>query len=320
MTRSAWSRLAAESVSRLGTGLASRISRVKGTSSRSRYHENRPAEDASPYVSVLDCGQGVIKAMVLDAGATPPMVLAAAVQPAPEPTTAGEADFGSLVAAVEQALVAAEDGAEVVPRRVVLGVAGSVPAAGFGRTVARRPRPAAPVTRQELTQALGRARRTALASAQQDYNAEHADSVELEVVNAAVQRIVLDGRPIARPAEVIGLAGEDLDISVVTSVTAVSEVRRQRHLAEALDLEVAGLVGMPFALAAALRSAARAGAVVVDVGAHTTTVALVGPQGMDGALSFPVGGAALEVGVAGELGVDVSRARELIAAHTAGAG
>ena len=66
--------------------------------------------------------------------------------------------------------------------------------------------------------------------------------------------------------------GETLDVEVQAGLTGAGEAR---HLAQALDLDLAGLVSL-LALAA-IGTAAPGGAIVVDAGAGATTVAVALP-------------------------------------------
>ena len=84
------------------------------------------ASPDDPLFSVLDCGTSVIKALVARAGDEGVELLGAASEPA----SAGELDERATVEAAERALVAAEDAAGVLPRRVVIGLSGKDVSAG----------------------------------------------------------------------------------------------------------------------------------------------------------------------------------------------
>jgi hypothetical protein len=95
------------------------------------------------------------------------------------------------------------------------------------------------------------------------------------------------------------------------------EVERLHRLADALDLDVAGLVSLPLALGA-IGARRPGGAIVVDAGARLTTAAVAGPGGSLGAVTVPLGSADLEAQLAKELGVATEVAQDLLRAHAAG--
>jgi hypothetical protein len=286
-----------------------------------------PAPDASAAAaapatcwSILDCGAGAVKALVAAPRTGEPgrsVVLAAAAEPwmAEAPPHAPGA-FDLLVAASERALVAAEDAAGVVPRRAVVAVPAARSVVAAGQAKVRRRRAVAPVAAGELAPLVGRARRAAAAAAQRRRAAESGVSEPLELVNESLTERSVDGRAAANP---VGLAGEQLSVTLVGAFAPAADIRRLRQLAEALDLELAGLLCVPFALGAALGRGPEAPALVIDVGAATTTAALAGPAGVEAAATFPLGGRALEGNLRAALGMDDQSAREAIAAHCAGA-
>ena len=112
--------------------------------------------------------------------------------------------------------------------------------------------------------------------------------------------------------------GETLDVEVQAGLTGADEARHLRRLAQALDLDLAGLVSLPLALAA-IAAQAPGGAIVVDAGAGATTVAVALPRAGARAAVIPLGGADLEAEVACALRAELPTAREVLRAHAAGA-
>jgi len=93
-----------------------------------RHNQQSPAAAPpdEPLFSVLDCGTSAIKALVVRAGEDFVELLGAAS----EPSSAGVLDVPATVEAAERALVAAEDAAGILPRRVVIGLSGRDGVAG----------------------------------------------------------------------------------------------------------------------------------------------------------------------------------------------
>jgi cell division protein FtsA len=273
--------------------------------------------DGDPIVSVLDLGTGTIKALVIDTAAAPVEVLAcgAAGHPAAGAPVEGAA-LGQLVAAAEAALVSAEDAAGVVPRRVVVGVGSAQSLAAVGRAEAVRRTPA-PVTLPELNDLKEKARQAALAAARRFQLGEWSAERPLDPVHEVLLATGLDDRSVGDP---VGRHGGHLAVELAVVYTPSATARHLKDLTDALDLECAGIVAIPFALAVALGRKQGAPAIIVDVGAHVTSATIAGEHGLEGTATIPVGGASLEARLQERLGVSVEDARLSVEAHAAGAG
>lgn len=272
-----------------------------------------PATPGAPVVSIVDCGAGLIKAIVVepegDGGrAVGVRVRGIGVIPMPDPHGPGaEVDRRAFMEAVDRALLAAEDIAGVVPRRTFLAVPGAHAVVTRGEASLARLAAHAPVTEDEIVEVMERARGAALERARTLVTADRGEAPTLEAVVAALFALTLDGRRVTRAA---GLNGARLGASLAIAATDASVVGDLRAVASYLDLELVGMLAVPAALGAALRSGIPdAGAIVIDIGAGATTVALCGPTGTEVAVSFPVGVGLLEEHVAVAAGLSRREAR-----------
>jgi hypothetical protein len=252
--------------------------------------------------------------------AVPPVAAASGAAPQ---TGAGTLPAAYLAAA-ERALVAAEDLAGVVPRRAVLVAAGGTPAVARGAASVRRRRPGSPVDREDLLRAVAQATAAALSAAGRGGAVELLRPQRLEAVQVTLRRASLDGASLPDVAAGPGAAGEVLDVEVDAGLAPVAGSQRQLQLAEALDLDLAGTVSLPLALAA-LAGAVPGGAVVIDAGAGSTTVVVAFSESAHrtprppAAMTLPVGAADLEAQVGRALDVPLRVAQEVLHAHAAGA-
>jgi hypothetical protein len=307
-----------------------------------------PGARPEPYLTLIDAGGGAIKVLVLDLDSTPVAVIGGAAEAAPPAGAAGTAGgaFPEYLAAAERALVTAEDAAGVVPRRAALLAGGAIPATARGLATVRRRRPHLPLAREEVARAVDRALASATAAAEREGAAALLRPVPLATIQVALRALRLDGEPVpagrlespppapSHPASRLespppapslpaddapGRTGETLDVEVELGLAPEPEVERLHRLADALDLDVAGLVSLPLALGA-VGSRRPGGAIVVDAGARLTTAAVAGPGGSLGAVTVPLGCADLEAQLAKELGVAPEVARELLRAHAGGSG
>ncbi len=309
-----------------GSGLAAIRRRVVAGSGRNRDaagQSNRIAPPDSSFLSVIDCGAGLIKAVVVepeqrgDDHSAPGHVRVLGVGVAPTPvTTAMEVDPGELLTSVERALREAEDLAGTIPRRAMLAVPGAQTVVALGEGTVIRPSPSAPITRDELAEAMGLARSAALARAREYMREDRGDVTDLRVVSAALFSIIVDAESVT---QAVGLTGAKVTVSLAVAATELAVFQNLRTLAERLDLELVGVVAVPAALGSAVRTIVPpSGAVVIDIGAGATTIARIGQAGTELSLSVPIGTNALEDHLVAETGLTASQSRDSLSHYVSG--
>lgn len=273
-----------------------------------------PASPDDPVVSVIDCGAGLIKALVVEPdrsvpGSTAVKVRGIGVIAMPDPPTPGaDIDRRAFMDAVESALRAAEDIAGVVPRRTFLAVPGAHVVVTQGEASVARLAAHVPVSDDEVLDVMVRAQGAALERARTMVAADRGENPNLETVIAALFALTIDGRRVTRAS---GLTGARIGASLAVAATEASTVSDLRTLATYLDLELIGLLAVPAALGAAMRPGIPdAGAIVIDIGAGATTVAIVGPSGTEVAMAFPIGVGMLADHLASVTGLTHREARQ----------
>ena len=309
-----------------GSGLAAIRRRVVAGSGRNRDaggQSNLIASPGSSVLSVIDCGTGLIKAVVVepehrgDDLSNPGQVRVLGVGVAPMPvTSATDVDPGELLTSVERALREAEDVAGTIPRRAMLAVPSAQTVVALGEGTVIRPSPSAPITRDELAEAMSLARSAALAKAREYMREDRGDVSDLRVVSAALFSIMVDTQSVT---EAVGLTGAKVTVSLAVAATEMAVYRNLRGLAERLDLELVGVVAVPAALGSAVRTnVPPSGAVVIDIGAGSTTIARIGQGGTELSLSVPIGTNALEDYLVAESGLTSSQSRETLNRYVSG--
>lgn len=321
---------------RVAESLAGAAAR-RGTRARDgRSPEHRPHS----YISLVDLGTSSAKAMVLayqrlgegtaaddphpaasgESRALLPVVLGLGTARYAPGHLRGAAirDLSGVVATCERALVQAEDRARVVPRRVVFGINGELAHAHTSTLGAERARLDDAISEAELFRLRNLCQRQAIRELRRSVAWQriatesrprllHADLLEMEVDGHAV-------------ATAVGLRGERLRLTMAHAFVDECHVQTVQRLAQELDLELAGLIFEPHALA---RSVAMAlpdefGVICVDVGGATTDVSLVRQGMLFGTRSIPIGGHALTRGIADELGAAPDEAEELKIRYASG--
>jgi len=209
--------------------------------------------------------------------------------------------------------------AGTVPGQVVLGIAGEM-VKGFSSSIAYpRERPADRVRESELRNMLQLVERRALREAQHllELERSYGEVGEVRLVHSAITQVRMDGYPITNP---IGFQGRNLEITVFNTFAPGTQVSALESVARELDLEIAGTVSQPYALARACAGdeAWELGGIFIDIGGGTTDVALLRGGGVEGTRMFGLGGHAFTRRLAGELGLSYHEAEARKLRHSEG--
>ncbi|MDQ6772015.1 MAG: cell division protein FtsA [Candidatus Dormibacteraeota bacterium] len=286
--------------------------------SKFRFLKNR--EDYYRHFTALDIGTELIKVLVVRREETGGVVLGVAREPQrPDAMENGAiADPERVIDACNRAMESAEDMAGVVPGMAVIGIAGEL-VKGFSSAIAYpRERPEARVREGELRSMLQLVERRALREAQHLLELERSyGPVEARLVQSAITQVRMDGYPVANP---VGFQGGHLEVTVFNTFAPITQVGAVETVARDLDLELAGMVCQPYAVARACAGddAWQDGGIFVDIGGGTTDVALLRSGGVEGTRMFNLGGHAFTRRLAKELGLAYEDAEARKLRHSEG--
>ena len=273
-------------------------------------------DDYYRHFTALDIGTDLVKALVVRREAPAGVVLGVSREPQhPDAMTGGAiSDVELVIDACNRALEAAEDMAGTVPGQVVVGIAGEM-VKGFSSSIAYpRERPGERVRESELRNMLQLVEKRALREAQHLLELERAygEVGEVRLVHSAITQVRIDGYPVTNP---IGFQGRNLEVTVFNTFAPMSQVSAVEAVARELDLEVAGTVSQPYAVARACAGdqAWEQGGIFIDVGGGTTDVALLRGGGVEGTRMFGLGGQAFTRRLSADLGLSYheSEARKI---------
>ena len=273
-------------------------------------------DDYYRHFTALDIGTDLVKALVVRREAPAGVVLGVSREPQHPDAMAGGAisDVELVIDACNRALEAAEDMAGTVPGQVVVGIAGEM-VKGFSSSIAYpRERPGERVRESELRNMLQLVEKRALREAQHLLELERAygEVGEVRLVHSAITQVRIDGYPVTNP---IGFQGRNLEVTVFNTFAPMSQVSAVEAVARELDLEVAGTVSQPYAVARACAGdqAWEQGGIFIDVGGGTTDVALLRGGGVEGTRMFGLGGQAFTRRLSADLGLSYheSEARKI---------
>jgi cell division protein FtsA len=141
--------------------------------------------------------------------------------------------------------------------------------------------------------------------------------MEARLVQSAITQVRMDGYPVANP---VGYQGTNLEVTVFNTFAPLSQVGAVETVARDLDLELAGMVAQPYALARACAGdeAWQDGGIFIDVGGGTTDVSLLRGGGVEGIRMFNLGGRAFTRRLSKELGISLEEAEARKIRHSEG--
>jgi cell division protein FtsA len=286
----------------------------------SKFKFTKGRDDYQRHFSAVDIGTELIKVLVVRREGPDGVVLGVGREPQhPDAMEAGAiANPDRVIDACNRALEASEDMAGVVPGQAVVGIAGDL-VKGFSSAVSYpRERPDQRVRESELKNMLQMVERRALREAQHLLEMERSyGQMEARLVQSAITQVRMDGYPVANP---VGYQGSNLEVTVFNTFAPLTQVGAVETVARDLDLELAGMVAQPYALARACAGdeAWQDGGIFVDVGGGTTDVSLLRGGGVEGIRMFNLGGRAFTRRLAKELGIALEEAEARKIRHSEG--
>jgi len=272
------------------------------------------------HVTALDIGTQVIKALVVKKEAGEAIVLGVgrAEQGPGNLDPATPPDLETVVEGCHTALEAAEDMAEVIPTRLVIGIGGVRVRVVSTSGAKVRGRARERISKRELEEQVESIQRRALREAQARLQEEAAYRGEqLKLVHSSITSARVDGQPVLDP---LRYQGQKLELAVFNTFTTEDHIAAIEEIAQALDLELLETVAEPYAVArlASTPEVLEQGAIFIDIGARTTTVTMVRNGVLEAARMFELGGRAFTRKLAHDLDLSLPLAESLKLRHSGG--
>jgi cell division protein FtsA len=217
-------------------------------------------------------------------------------------------DIDAVVANCRIAMDEAREMAGHRPTAAVIGIAGELVKGATSTTTLRRDDPRAPLGEPELERLVTRAQQAALREAEERIRWESGmDRLDVRLVHAAIVEMQIDGYPVSNP---IGFTGAQVELHLFNAFAPMVHLGALQSVANALELELLGVIAEPYAVATCLDpdELGDAGAVFVDIGGGTTDVALVRGGGISGTKMLALGGRAFTKGLSERLGLSFADA------------
>ncbi|MGC2191934.1 MAG: hypothetical protein WA751_06345 [Candidatus Dormiibacterota bacterium] len=273
------------------------------------------------HVTALDVGAQVIKALVLKKEAGEAIVLGVGrSEQGPGQIDPGQpVDLESVLEGCHAALEAAEDMAEVIPTRVVVGIGGARVRAISNSGSRIRGRPQVRISRRELDDQVEGIQRRALREAQARLDEESSGESDgtLRLVHSSITAAKVDGQPVLDP---LRYQGQKVELTVFNTFATEGQYAAVDEITQALDLELLETVAEPYAVArlASTPEVLESGAIFIDIGARTTTVSLVRSAVLESTRMFELGGRAFTRKLAHDMDLSLLLSESLKLRHSAG--
>ena len=277
--------------------------------------KNKQKEDLSDnHIVALDIGTEFVKALVAEIDGDEIRVIGVgrARQNVADMHSGAIADIASVVQNCENALIEAEDQAEIQAKKAVIGIAGELVKGATNTIKYRRPQPNRPLDEAEMEFIIDKIQERAQLKAQREIALETGNQeAEIKLVNSAIVGIHIDGYKVSNP---IGFQGKDVSIQIYTAFAPTVHIGAIERVANELALDLIAVAAEPFAVARSVvgsDSSSNFTAILADVGGGTTDIAVVNDGGVEGTKMFGIGGRSFTNQIANELSLSYKNAEKL---------
>jgi cell division protein FtsA len=264
---------------------------------------------------VVDVGSSAVRAAIVEIREGQVAILGKAeVAQDPEAMWGGMiGNLEALIGRMDDVITRASQQAGVTTEQMVLGLGGALVGGVTTLAHVNRPEPRNKINEKELELLLQQVVQSALGDAEEDVSQQMSlQKDDLRLVNSALTSISLDGYILASP---VSFSGKEAEIGLFNAfVSASTLVALQKTLVD-LNVDLAALASEPYAMAQALVSSApkpqQVSALLVDVGAGTSSITLVQQGVVTGSAHFPVAGRSVTSAIAKLLDVPMEEAESL---------
>lgn len=199
-------------------------------------------------------------------------------------------DINGVVQNCQKALERAADAAKIMPKQVIMGIAGELVKGNTTTIRYTRPDPKKGITLEELKDIISRVQRRSFDRARQilAWETGHAE-IDVKLVNAAIVDVKIDGYKVSNP---LGFQGRELQVGVFNAFAPIVHLGALQTIAGELGLDLLSIVADPYALARSVgpKESAEFSAIFIDIGGGTTDIAVVSQGGVEGTKMFALGG------------------------------
>lgn len=230
-------------------------------------------------------------------------------------SSGGIVDISAVVDVCEKAITDLEIKTGEHAKSVVVGISGELVKSRTSTIRYRRDTPNKPITEPELRELLDKIEQRNLNKLKTEISLETDNpNAELSLINSSVVSISIDGYRINNP---VGFKGAEVLIEYYTAFAPSVAVSAIEKVCAELELDLLTVVVEPFAIARACLGDdvdTEFSAILVDIGASSTSVSVVDSGDICGTKMFNIGGLSFTRQIAESLNI-TSKKAELIKLH-----
>ena len=279
------------------------------------FFRNKQSEElVDNHIVALDIGTEYVKALIAEIDGEDIKIIGVgrAHQESSDMHSGAIADIAGVVKNCEDALIEAEDQAQIQAKRAVIGIAGELVKGATNTIRYRRPQPSRPLDEAEMEFIIDKIHERAQLKAQREIALETGNKeAEIKLVNSAIVGIHIDEYKVSNP---IGFQGKDVAIQIYTAFAPTVHLSAIERVANELALDLIAIAAEPFAVARSVvgnDSSSNFTAILADVGGGTTDIAIVNDGGVEGTKMFGIGGRSFTNQIASELNLSYANAEKL---------
>jgi len=219
-------------------------------------------------------------------------------------------DIAGVVKNCAKAIERAAAQAKIMPKQVIMGIAGELVKGNTTTIKYTRPDQQAGITLEELKEIISMIQRRSFDRARQilAWETGHAE-VDVKLVNAAIVDVKIDGYKVTNP---LGFQGRELQVGVFNAFAPIVHLGALQTIAAELGLDLLSIVADPYALARSVgpKESTEFSAIFIDIGGGTSDIAVVRQGGVEGTKMFALGGRSFTKRIAQVFGCTFDEAEE----------
>ena len=270
--------------------------------------------NSDDYLLALDIGTEYVKALIAKKSKGDIHIVGVGkAHEAPTNMYSGAiADIQGVAKTCEEALIKAEEMAEVRAKEVVVGIAGELIKGNTASIKYRRNDASKPITEEEMANIIKKVQQKAGEKARREVAIEtNNPDVDVRLINSALVSLRIDGHKVSNP---IGFKGKEIIVQIYTAFAPLVHISAIEKVCDELQLDLVTVAVEPFAVCRACLGEdveSNFSSIVMDIGGGTTDIAIVDDGGVEGTKMFSIGGRSFTHQIANRLGLTFEDAEKL---------
>ncbi len=266
----------------------------------------------------LDIGTEVVKALVCAGEGTKARVLGVGKkkQRLGDMQSGAVTDIASVINNCQEAIADASKMANVVPSKLIMGIAGELVKGATTTISYTRREPDMKIDLAELKNIVHKVQWKAFDEVRSELAFETGyNEIDVKLVNAAIVGVSIDGYKVANP---LGFQGKEVTVSIFNAFAPLVHYGALQTIAAELDMDLLAITAEPYAVSRCMgyEDGGNYSSIFIDIGGGTTDVAVVRNGSVEGTKMFTLGGRTFTKRLAQSLNISFEEAEEIKMAYS----